>query len=336
MSSGAYSPASTNLSNRAMRYEWFKEMRKANRVKRGNAAEKRYRMAVHADMLKIRTNRFLKGMPEYPNKGGGIRGKITKFSPASRKRMIEFMASIRGARGMLFLTMTYDDEAYMRAIGNTKQQLEAFRKRFERKFPTWSAFWRVETKTRKSGMLKGTPVPHYHMIVFTDRNYDEKEMEIQASWFAAWGIEAWHKITASTDENHRVYGFHVTPVRSRKHAYHYVSKYLSKMDDEISSIGRRWGRIGEFDTSASQEIELDEDEIIIFRRLVRRWLRNKKRGFMKRFARMSPVVGFCVFGLSDARIDGVGHGNKSGVEQFIDEVQRQLLERNGGQEGWAS
>jgi len=336
LSSGAYFPADTTKPRISQKFEWFKEMRRANRVKRGNAPSKQYRMDVHADMLKVRRSRVDKGLPEYPVKGGGIRGRITRFSPASRKRMIEFMASIRSSSAMLFVTLTYDDDSYLRAIGKVKNQLENLRKRFERKYPTWRAFWRVETKTRKSGMLKGTPVPHFHMIVFTDRSYDEDEIGIQAKWFASWGIEAWSQITGSTNPHNRVYGFHVEPVRSRRHAYHYVAKYLSKTDDELSGVGRRWGRIGNFDTSPSQTICLDEEEIIIIRRLIKRWLKNRNRGFSQRFARYSPLHGFSVFGCGDEQATAAPPGIAPSFEQFIFETRRQVEALNGYQMTWNS
>lgn len=334
LSSGAYFDTSTKVENRGHDFgtfrrgdEYYAKMKASNRVQRGNASNMQWRVRVHADMLRIERPRELTGLPKQPGTGGGLRKEVTGFSRASRKRMIEFMASVRNVGSMLFLTMTYDDMAWLTHWGTHHDHFEAFRRRFERAYPSWRCIWRVELQERKSGILIGNKVPHFHLLVFTGVDYEKASHEAIASGFSGWGAAAWQEITASCDEAHLVYGFHVTPVRNRRHAYAYISKYIAKSEDDSLCIGRRWGRIGRFDTSYSETIQLSDEENIALRRLIRRWIKTKNPKFASRFARGSALTGFTIFGLGDTDRNGMRHGIGCSFEQFIVEVKRQTAER---------
>lgn len=290
------------------------------------------KVAIHADMMRITISDEQRGMQarEPGRGGGGIRGAVTGFSRASRKRMIEFMAKVRNTGSMMFLTMTYDDAGAAQNDDWHTACFEAFRRRFERQFPAWRAIWRKEHQARKSGELIGTFVPHYHLIVFTGGIYEGKALDELCEIFAAWGKEAWQEITGSTDANHLMYGFHCTPVRSRRHAYSYVAKYVAKCENNGISTGRSWGRIGQFDTSASETFVLSEDEYIELRRLVKRWLKNRSPKFARRFARSSATMGCTVFGLGDCSTEHAQETLFSGYYQFIDGAKRQALDATGG------
>ena len=255
--------------------------------------------------------------------GGGIRGDIVGFSRASRKRMIEFMAKVRNQGDMYFVTMTYDDMSWLLKHDDHHSDFEAFRRRFERAFPNWSAIWRVEVKERQTGALQGQNVPHFHLLVFTHRSDDDETKEAHAHGLQAWGVSAWGQILQAENPHFQNYGFHVQPVRNRKHAYSYVSKYIGKVDDDRIQAGRRWGRIGDFDTSCSETITLTDDEAIAFKRLVKRWLRNRNKGFSRRFNRGGKVSGYTVFGLGDTETEGTLRDMFGGYNQFIVEVKRQ-------------
>lgn len=328
LSSGAYFDAVGNQTHYASKLDFSRSsywnMKNATSAQsRRIRQHKTWRVQVHADMLKIKQNATALALtdkakynggtpPRQPEKrfGGVIkiptididpnsRGTIKGFSRASRKRMIEFMAKVRQPGAMLFLTMTYDDTSLQREDLDFKAEFEAFRRRFERAYPNWRALWRTELETRKSGALQGLDVPHYHMIVFTGMALDTVEHEAVAETFQGWGVPVWQEITSSHDENHLIYGYHVTPVRSRKHAYSYVSKYVGKCANDTHEIGRRWGRIGKFDTSESETFHLSDNEMIEFRRLIRKWLKGRNTRYSKRFARQSSHLGFTVFGLGD-------------------------------------
>jgi len=309
---------------------------------------------VHADMLKMTYTDAAKGLDtgSGPAAGGGKRGTVTGFSRASRKRMFEFMASVRNTGSMLFVTMTFDDTTAI----NTDEWLlacfEAFRKRFERAYPGYRALWRKEHQDRKSGIMVGTFVPHYHLILFMGSHYEKEEQDGKSAEFEQWGRDVWQEITGTDNPAHLIYGFHCTPVRSRKHAYAYVAKYVGKADFHGHSSGRCWGRIGKFDTSASQIFELSGDEYIALRRLVKRWLKTraqvpaqdappeevekwlirdkKQRKYSRTFARGLPSKGCGVFGLGDTVSDGTQIRECTVFLQFIAEVRRQSKEAAAG------
>lgn len=311
---------------------------------------------VHADMLRITYTDAAKGRDSGgPEHGGGIRGTVTGFSRASRKRMFEFMASVRNTGSMLFATMTFDDTLAVNSDDWMLACFEAFRKRFERAYPTYKAIWRKEWQDRKSGDYEGMFVPHYHLLIFTGVHYEKHEHDAVSETFTAWAKDAWQQITSSTHEAHSVYGFHVTQVRSRKHAYAYIGKYLGKTENHGVSSGRAWGRIGKFDCSASETISLDADEYIAFRRLIKKWLKTraavpgpdappeevekwllrtkKQRQFSSRFAKGSSSAGCTIFGLGDTITSGTGECRSDTFGQFMRECQRQISSREV-QSGW--
>jgi len=122
-----------------------------------------YVVAVHAGMLKIRhpQNPELHDLPA----AGSVRGKIKGFSRASRKRMIEFMACVRGNGSFLFLTLTYPDKFPPDSF-IWHRHFEAFRDRFENHYPKYRMIWRLETMDRKSGENTGVVAPHWHGMIF--------------------------------------------------------------------------------------------------------------------------------------------------------------------------
>lgn len=293
------------------------------------------KITVYADMIKVSMPEAINGVRDRDrsNAGGGIRGDVVGFSRASRKRMLEFMAKVRDQGDMYFVTMTYDDDSWLFKHDDHHADFEAFRRRFERAFPNWKAIWRVEVKERKSGKLLDSRVPHFHLLVFTGRNDDDETKEANAVGLQAWGISAWGNILQAENPHFEKYGFHCTVVRSRKHAYSYVSKYIGKCDEDDISCGRRWGRIGKFDCSYSETITLTDDEAVYFKRLVKRWLRNRNKGYASRFSKQAKSQGYTVFGIGDTGSDGVMHGLFGGYNQFIVEVTRWSAEKGQRERG---
>lgn len=301
------------------------------------AHDKPVHVAIHHDMIKVTTPDYANGKNARP---GGDRGTVKGFSRASRKRMIEFMSSIRGDNGdMYFVTMTYDDWSWLRKPDDHTRDFEAFRKRFERAFPNWRAIWRVEVKTRLSGELTGCKVPHFHLLIFSGRHDDEETKTENAEGLSHWGVENWGEIVRPENPAFKEYGFHVGAVKSRRHAYSYVSKYIGKVDDDHIAAGRRWGRIGKFDTSPSETVILAPDEAQELKRLIRRWLRSKHpaapasqsakdikkwhaqiaraRAFASRFASFSSGSGFTAFGIGDGAGDITRASLMHSAAQFI-------------------
>lgn len=297
--------------------------------------DKPAKISVYADMVKVSYPDYANGRVERDKShtGGGIRGNIAGFSRASRKRMLEFMARVRDKASMLFLTMTYPDDYPPDDPEAWHADFEAFRHRFERAYPTYRALWRMELVERKSGENMGFIAPHYHMIIYTEGVYDETITAIICDDFWAWCSNNWFEIANYDAEEHLFHGVHCTMVRSRKHALAYVSKYIGKEQDDGIEAGRRWGRIGRFDTSPSETVMLSNDEAIEFRRLVKKWLVNRKSGFSKRISRLAIGAGYSVFGLGDALTDGAVVTINSGAGRLIWHAQEISLDKKRCERG---
>lgn len=275
-------------------------------------------LTVHADMLKIKALEAQTGLSVSGNGATGEkRGDIRGFSRASRKRMIEFMAQTRTRGQLIFATFTYPDEFPPESQWHA--HFEALRRRIEREYPDASIIWRKELKERLSGVSKGKVAPHYHMIIDTGvsgvpdirvdtaisygKSYPKTTSTLSRS-FEQWALKAWSEIVASNDPKHEHYGAFVVACRNKRHAYKYVSKYVAKEDHDEFSVGRRWGRIGNWDTSASGSLFLTKKEYIELMRLVTRWLKSKGNDYGKFLARMRRNVGCSLFGLGDLARSG--------------------------------
>lgn len=255
-----------------------------------------YDISVHSDMLRVRSRGLIGGLARTHGRDLSVRGKVRGFSRKSRKRMIEMMAAQRHGTPQSFLTLTYPDEIFpFGRPGLWKRNLEAFRRRFEREYPEKRAIWRLETEKRKSGRFLGAVAPHFHMLVW----------DVDSDELATWARQAWWEIVGSQLNKHKEHGTHCAPIRSRKHAYWYVSKYVAKVestDDDIlnSEVGRRWGRIGQFDVSESFTATMTRSEYVQFRRLIAGWMKAKRRDYAKRFKKASARLGCTVFGMGDS------------------------------------
>jgi hypothetical protein len=86
-------------------------------------------------------------------RGGGIRARVKGFSRASRRNFLRRLASInrisfRAFRGrMIFVTLTYPHE-YPEDPELCKRHLKALRKRLQREYESFAAFWRMGIQER--------------------------------------------------------------------------------------------------------------------------------------------------------------------------------------------
>lgn len=163
------------------------------------------------------------GLPPRPQVGGGVRGKVTKFSREARKRMIKKLAEFdrETLSKALFITLTYPAE-YPDGK-RAKRDFFTFCKRLKRKYPGAGWLWREELQKRGA--------PHYHMLVM---GVDF----IPYQWVAS----AWYEVCGRISDKHLKAGTEVRRVKSYKHCVYYVSKYLAKEDLEVEAeLGRRWG-----------------------------------------------------------------------------------------------
>ena len=286
---------------------------------------RKFTVTINHDMVKVKAF----GFPGASNPGGGLRGAITGFSSASRKRMLEFMASIRWdmSENTVFATLTYPGKyasVPIADIDQWKSDFEALRRRIERLSDEIMLVWRKQLLRRKSGETQGVILPHYHAIIFIPENLDitslkmpdgrllseidnlklnpdteRKHSQLSRS-IEAWLLAHWHDIVGRGDDNHSLHGAHVAPIESRRHVYYYVSKYVGKTESDDLEVGRRWGRVGKFDTSPLMITDMTPLEYIEFKRLVARWMKARGGKYWRKFVRMPHDVGCTVFGLGDS------------------------------------
>jgi len=167
----------------------------------------------------------------------GRRAMCRGFTPSARLRMLKTVAKIHweSVGPSLFLTLTYPD-----AVANrTMEERTKDRHRFLRDMENYlgretGALWRIEWQARKSGKLKGTMVPHVHLIVF------------DCKWLP------WTKLCKLWQAVLAVDGVpvcYVQRIRGQRDVAKYVCKYAAKPVDAsllvvpsyLNITGRHWG-----------------------------------------------------------------------------------------------
>lgn len=165
------------------------------------------------------------------NRGsGGRRGEIGGFSPASRKRMMTLLNSIRESalRDSKLITLTYHRNEI--PTNDIKKNFKSFRERLRRHHPEGSGIWKIERQKRGS--------PHFHILWFG--------RFICKDWIA----EAWNQIAEPNDRFHLAAGTQIESARHADCVGRYLTKYLGKLDSgqeaELRPLHglRYWGVIG--------------------------------------------------------------------------------------------
>lgn len=236
--------------------------------------------------------------PTTPLKSSPTRGEIQGFSKKSRKRMIEKLADEEEVPD-LFITLTYSDDCVSTVWENYRKNFEAIRRRLERNYGEIKAVWRLEAEKRKSGGYVGEFVPHFHIIVWLPSEHKDKVNMIVDKKDGHKINEWWHEITGSKSEVHKNYrGCHISRVKSRRHSYHYVSKYVAKSSDENLNIGRRWGTIGTVGQGSRADIIMNKQVYIELKRLIVSYQKKRNKNLSRLFNKMSVSKGLTVFGMS--------------------------------------
>lgn len=201
----------------------------------------------------------------------GLRGTVTSFSDASRRRMMRLIATTRRDERPLFVTLTYPDKFPDDKV-KWKRDLDTFGKRFRRQFPDASFVWRIEFKSRRSGSSEGLVAPHYHLLAWGVSIVD----------FRAFGDSAWYSVVGSGDADHLLAGVSSERVRKWGGTMSYVSKYVAKLQDFPEGwAGRVWGVVGRenLPLGVSVTVSLLEKDGIKLIRLGRKLIGLKGRFF---------------------------------------------------------
>jgi len=134
--------------------------------------------------------------------GGGKRGIITRFSEASRRRLMRALAKTRRDLLPVFVTLTYPDN-FPGDPAVWKEHLKIWLKRLKREHPKAAGFWKLELKARKSGQSVGQVAPHFHLLMWglpMRWEGDEYSQEIQVAWMLFNGCGVLQGMTQRTEE----------------------------------------------------------------------------------------------------------------------------------------
>jgi hypothetical protein len=165
---------------------------------------------------------------------GGIRDRVRDFSRESRTNLLRRLASInRGAfkafKGrMIFVTLTYPGE-YPQDPVVCKRHLKALRKRLQREYKSFAAFWRMGIQMRGSW--------HFHLVLFVGASVGslgELRHFISSSWY---------EVTGKISEGHLRAGTRVGAVKKWKQVTSCVERYMAKPEEFPDGLetGRIWG-----------------------------------------------------------------------------------------------
>ena len=227
---------------------------------------------------------------------GGKRGVVSRFSAASRLRLLKLFSSmdIDNRLFACFITLTYPAEFPSPAVA--KEHRRAFQERLKRFAPACSWVWRMEFQDRGA--------PHFHFVVFGLPFLDK--LKVRQWWAEIIGI------APDADLFTRI-----EAIRSKKMLFGYVSKYVAKVPDggfnlpaylhdgefvhpvtgeKSGSVGRYWG-VGnseKFPFSLLTMIEIPAAALSSFYSF-RRGARHAYKGCSRR-----PGQGFSLF-VSDAK-----------------------------------
>jgi hypothetical protein len=210
--------------------------------------------------------------------GGGSRDRVRGFSRASRRNLLLRLASInrnafRAFRGrMIFVTLTYPHE-YPQDPELCKRHLKAFRKRLQREFGTFAAFWRLGIQKRGAW--------HFHLLLFVESSIGPigELRRFISSW--------WHEVKGKVSEGHLRAGTRVVAVRKWKEATSYVERYMAKPEEfpEGLQTGRIWGVWNkELLPVRWETAEVSLRDACKIRRIYRKLARRKGSGSLRRIA----------------------------------------------------
>jgi hypothetical protein len=168
------------------------------------------------------------------HRGGGIRDKVRGFTRASRRNLLRRLASInrrafRTFKGrMIFVSLTYPHE-YPEDPEVCKNHLKALRRRLQRNFGDFAAFWRMGIQKRGAW--------HFHLLLFVGPSFgplEELRRFISSSWY---------EVTGKISEGHLRTGTRVEAVKKWREATSYAERYMAKPEEfpEGLHTGRIWG-----------------------------------------------------------------------------------------------
>jgi hypothetical protein len=224
------------------------------------------------------------------------RGTIKGFSPKARKRMIRSVVKMdQEAMGKpLFLTLTYPGEFSDNPLV-FKRHLHNFMTELRRRWPAAAIQWRLEPQKRGA--------PHYHLLIWKGPEHGElfqarDKATGKTRWIfdnkdpvnqemIGWFKRTWFRVVGSGDAKHLEAGIRIEPIQSLAGIVFYITKYMSKQDEEKKEWGRTWGVYGRknIDEHPCFKYGISDKSFYGIRRAVRKWLERKTGKKLKTWGR---------------------------------------------------
>jgi hypothetical protein len=129
---------------------------------------------------------------------------------------------------MVFVTLTYPHE-YPEDPQLCKSHLKALRKRLQREYTSFAAFWRLGIQKRGAW--------HFHLLLFVGPSVGS------VSELRCFISSSWHEVTGKISAGHLCTGTRVEAVKKWKQVTSYVERYMAKPEEfpEGLQTGRIWG-----------------------------------------------------------------------------------------------
>ena len=233
---------------------------------------------------------------------GGLRSRITRFSYASRQRLISACRNREDFNG--FITLTYPDEKYAEtATGGNFMASGRLVKEHLRRFRQWltrreiGGIWFLEFQRRGA--------PHFHLVTTSALSPDQEKK----------AKKYWAKLVGSECPHHPEMGVNAQVMRKAHAAGAYAAKYSAKdeqkqVPEHYEDVGRFWGMFG-----------LDEQETVYKTVTVRQILE------LNRLARRAESAHRRSAGLP-TRSRSVSRHHASGIRYSVARVLRTWIEQN--------
>ena len=179
------------------------------------------------------------------------------------------------------MTLTYPHE-YPEDPELCKGHLKALRKRLQREYGSFAAFWRLGIQRRGAW--------HFHLLLFVGPSFGpigELRRFISSSWY---------EVTGKVSEGHLRAGTRVEAAKKWKQATSYVERYMAKPEEfpEGVQTGRIWGIWNEELLPVRWEtVQVSLRDAFRIRRIYRKLARRKGSGSLRRitvFVRHENVV----------------------------------------------
>jgi hypothetical protein len=167
---------------------------------------------------------------------------------------------------MIFVTLTYPRK-YPEDPEVCKNHLKALRKRLQREYGSFAAFWRMGIQQRGAW--------HFHLLLFVGSSLGS------IGKLRRFISSSWYEVTGKVSEGHLHAGTRVVAVRRWREVTSYVERYMAREEEfpEGLETGRIWGVWNEELLPVQWEkVEVSVQDAFRIRRIYRKLAKRKASG----------------------------------------------------------